>query len=186
LTLLYGMVIPHLMRDQKTQNMNLSIKNKTGFTLIEILIYASLLVLLIVLMANAVASLSHIIVEAKTERAIRSSAEAAIERITREIRFAQTVDTGTSSFGTHPSTLVLTSIDPFTEAPQTVTISFASNQVTIKKGTGAVETLTSDSVTVTNLVFRHIVNGATSESIRTELTIENKSFYTTTVLRRSY
>ena len=161
-------------------------QTKTGFTLVEILVYASLLVVLIVLMANAIASLSHIIVEAKTNRVLRSSAEAALERITREIRFASLVDTGISVFGAHPGTLVLTSIDPFTEADQTVTISFNSNKVTIQKSGGLVENLTSDKTTVTSVIFWHILNGTESESVRTELVVGGKNFYTTTVLRRSY
>lgn len=161
-------------------------KQTRGFTIIEILIYASLLVLLIVLMANAAASLSHIIGEAKTERALRSSAEAALERITREIRFAENVNIGASIFNTHPGTLVLTSIDPFTETAQTITISVTGNQVAIQKNAGPIEYLTSNKVMVTNLIFRHILNGSVSESVRTELTINGKNFYTTTVLRRSY
>lgn len=171
-------------KKQKTEFLHAS--RKKGFTLIEILVYASLLVLLIVLMANAVASLSHIIVEAKTERALRSSAEAALERITREIRFAESVNIGASVFNAHPGTLILTSIDPFTETPQTITISFTGSQITIQKNADASEFLTSDNTTTSNLVFRHILNGSASESVRTELTIDGKNFYTTTVLRRSY
>ena len=166
--------------------MKLHTSNKKGFTLIEILVYASLLALLIVLMANAVASLSHIIGEAKTERALRSSAEAALERITREIRFADTVNMGLSVLNTNPGTLVLTSINPFTETAQTITISVTGNRVTIQKDANPVEYLTSDNTTVTNLIFRRIVNGTVSESIRAELTIGGENFYSTTVLRRSY
>lgn len=161
-------------------------KRARGFTIIEILIYASLLVLLIVLMANAVASLSHIIGEAKTERALRSSAEAALERITREIRFAESVNIGASTFNTHPGRMALASIDPFAETAQTITISVTDNRVTIQKNAGPIEYLTSNKVMVTNLIFRHILNGSVSESVRTELTINGKNFYTTTILRRSY
>ena len=166
--------------------MKLHANNKKGFTVIEILIYASLLALLIVLMANAVASLSHIIGEAKTERTLRSSAEAALERITREVRFAETVNVGLSTLNTNPGTLVLTSINPFTETAQTITISVDGDLVTIQKNAGPVEYLTSDKTTVTSLIFRRIVNGTASESIRAELTVGGENFYTTTVLRRSY
>lgn len=159
---------------------------KKGFTLLEILVYASLLVLLIVLIANAIASLSHIIIEAKAERALRSSAEAALERIAREIRFASAVDTGLSVLDASPGTLVLTSIDPFTETPQTITITLNNNRITIQKDAIEAEYLTSLKTTVTNLVFRHILNGTTSQSVRIELTVGGENFYTTTVLRRSY
>mgnify|MGYP001559790972 CR=1 FL=1 len=159
---------------------------KKGFTILEILVYGALLALLIALMANAIGALSHIVSDAKNERALRSSAEAALERITREIRFAAAVDTGASVLTANPGTLALTSIDPFTEAAQTITITLSGSRVTIKKGAGTAEFLTSDKTTVTNLVFRHIPNGTLSQSVRTELTVGGKNFYTTTVLRRSY
>ncbi|TSC71096.1 MAG: Uncharacterized protein G01um101470_748 [Parcubacteria group bacterium Gr01-1014_70] len=160
--------------------------SRKGFTLIEILVYGALLAFMIALMANSIGSLSHLVVEAKTERAVRSSAEAALERITREIRFAASVNTGASTLGTHPGTLVLTSIDPFTETAQTITISVTNNRVSIQKNANPVEYLTSDDTTVTNFVFRRVANGTRSESVRTELTIGGEKFYNTTVLRRSY
>lgn len=157
-----------------------------GYTLIEILVYASLLALMIALMANAVAALSHIVTDAKEERLVRSSVEAALERIAREIRFAETVNTAASTLNAHPGVLVLTSIDPFTEAAQTITFSVVSSRVVLQKGTGPLEYLTSGNVTVSNLVFRHMTNSDISESVRTELTIDGENVYTTTVLRRSY
>lgn len=161
-------------------------KKQTGYTLLELLVYASLLALMIVLMANSAASLSHIIAEAKTERTVRSSAESAIERIAREVRFANTVNMGASTLNVHPGTLVLTTIDPFTEAAQTITITVTSNRVSVQKNTNPLEYLTSDDTTVTNLVFRRMTNGTVSETIRVELTIGGENFYATTVLRRSY
>lgn len=161
-------------------------KHQKGFTVLEMLIYGSLLALLIALMANSVAALSHLIGEAKAERTTRSSAEAALERITREIRFADVVNAGASIFGTNPGTLVLTSIDPFTEAAQTITITLSANRITIQKNAGLVEFLTSNKASVSNLVFRHLPNGTISDSIRIELTMDGENFYTTIVLRRSY
>ena len=162
------------------------VKNKKGFTLLEILVYGSLLALLITLMANSIAALSHLIIEAKAERAVRSSAEAALERIAREIRFAESVNLGSSVLNTNPGTLALTSIDPFTEAAQTITITTSGNRVTIQKGVSGAEFLTSNKTAATNLVFRHMTNSTVSESARTELTVGGEKFYTTTVLRRSY
>jgi type II secretory pathway pseudopilin PulG len=160
-------------------------KNR-GYTLLEILVYAFLLALLIALMANSIAALAHIVVGAKEERTLRSSAEAAMERVAREIRFAENVDTGASALDTSPGVLVLASIDPFTGNPQTVMFSIDSGKIAVQKNAGQLNYLTSDSVTITNLVFRHTVNGSISESIKTELTIGGKNFYSTTVLRRSY
>ncbi len=157
-----------------------------GYTLIEILVYASLLALMIALIANSAASLMQIVRDAKGERELRASAEAVLERIAREVRFAEAVDVGASTLDTHPGVLALTTIDPFSENPQTVTFSFNGGRVTVQKGAGPIDYLTSNGVNVSNLVFRRIANGAASESVKTELTIDGKNFYTTTVLRRSY
>ena len=165
-------------------------KNNTtknlGYTLLEILVYASLLALVIALMANSIASLTRVLITIKGERAVRMSAETALERVVREVRFAETINIGASTFDTHPGTLVLTTIDPFTEAAQTVTFSVSGGRITIQKGAGPLEYLTSNDVTLTNLIFRYITNGTVSKAIRTELTIGGKSFYSTSVLRRSY
>lgn len=158
----------------------------SGYTLLEILVYASLLALVIALMANSIASLTRVFITIKGERVIRASAEAALERIVREVRFAETVNTGASTLDTHPGTLVLTTIDPFTEAAQTITFSIASSRITVQKNANSVDYLTPDNVAVTNLVFRHMINGTVSQAVRTELTVEGKNFYSTSVLRRSY
>jgi len=162
------------------------VSGKNGYTLLEILVYASLLALMIALIANSTASLMQIVRDAKGERELRASAEAALERIAREVRLAETIDAGASILDAHPGELVLTTIDPFTENSQTVTFSFDNGRIMVQKGAEPIDYLTSDSVSVTNLVFRHIINGSVSETIRTELTADGKNFYTTTVLRRSY
>lgn len=158
----------------------------TGYTILEMLVYASLLALMIALIANALASLTIIVRDAKGERNLRASAEAALERISREVRFAESINVGASVLDTHPGVLVLTTIDPFTETAQTVTFSVAGGRVAVQKGISPLDYLTSNDVAVTNFVFRRIINGSVSEAIRTELTIDGKNFYSTTVLRRSY
>ena len=163
-----------------------NITKTSGYTLLEILVYASLLALVIALMANSIASLTRVFITIKEERVVRASAEAALERIVREVRFAKTINMGASTLNAHPGVLVLTTIDPFTEVAQTITFSINNNRVAVQKNADPVEYLTSDDFAVTNLVFRHMTNSTISEAIRTELTIDGKNFYTTTVLRRSY
>ena len=159
---------------------------RNGFTLLEILVYASLLALMIALIANSFAALARIVIDAKADRAVRASAEAALERISREVRFAETVDLGASVLDAHPGVLALTTIDPFTDAARTVTFALSGSRITVQKDATPVEYLTATGATVSNLVFRRITNGTVSEAIRTELTVNGENFYSTVVLRRSY
>lgn len=157
-----------------------------GFTLMEILVYAAILVLVVVTIIAIAVSLARFYKEAKEERSLRASAEAAFERMEREVRFAGEVLIGSSVLNTHPGTLALTTIDPFTESAQTVTFQLDGTQLGMQVNANPIAHLTSDDVAITNLVFRHITAGTVSEAIRVELTIGGENFYATTILRRSY
>ena len=174
------------MKNFRTQGYTTTLNRGEGYTLLEMLVYGSLLALMIALIANSFAALARIVIDAKADRAVRSSAEAALERVSREVRLAEAINAGASTLDANPGVLVLTTIDPFTGTAQTVTFAVSGGRITVQKDAGLIEHLTSTGVTVTNLVFRHIANGSVSEAIRTELTIGGENFYSTVVLRRSY
>lgn len=157
-----------------------------GYSLPEVLTYIAILAVVSIIVINTVLITAKAFSQAQNIRALNASAETAMERIVREIRFAESVDTGASTFNTNPGILVLTSIDPFTETVQIVTIAVSGGRVTLRKNAQPAEFLTSDDVAVNNLVFRHIVAGTVSETIRVEMQIGSANFFDTAVLRRSY
>lgn len=161
-------------------------KSTGGYTLAEALVYLTILIIVSVFVIGAILSTARLFAVAQDLRNIHTSAETALERIAREIRFADSVTTGSSILGSNPGTLVLSSIDPETEIAQTITIGVASNRITIQKNSEPIDYLTSATISVTNLVFRHVAT-TTPQAIKIELGVENAhNFYNTAILRRSY
>ena len=161
-------------------------KSTGGYTLVEALVYLTILIIVSVFVIGAILSTARLFAVAQDLRNIHTSAETAVERIAREIRFADSVTTGSSILGSNPGTLVLSSIDPETEIAQTITISVAGNRITIQKNSSLVEYLTPNTTTVTNLIFRHVAT-TTPQAVKIEVGIENThNFYNTAILRRSY
>ena len=158
---------------------------KRGYTLIEALVYIALIVLITVVLIQTLVFLTQGFRQAKGLRVVRLSAETALERIVREIRFADGVTVVGSIFDTHPGTLVLSSIDPITETPQTITITASGSALAIQKDAGTPALLTPTTVTVENIVFRYITTPL-SEAVKIELRINGENFYSTALLRRSY
>ncbi|PJE64179.1 MAG: hypothetical protein COU90_03705 [Candidatus Ryanbacteria bacterium CG10_big_fil_rev_8_21_14_0_10_43_42] len=158
---------------------------KRGYTLIETVIYIALVIVIAVVFVQVLVFFAQGFRQAKELRTMHFSAETALERIVREIRFADGVTIGSSVFDTHPGVLTLSSIDPTTEVPQIITISTSGSQLTLQKDSASPDFLTPNTVTVENIVFRYIATPI-SEAIKIELRINGKNFYSTALLRRSY
>jgi len=149
------------------------------------LVYMSLLAIVSIVVINNILGIGKLFWQAKEVRNVQEAAHAALERIVREIRFADRVVVGSSVLGSNPGTLVLSSIDPVTEASQTITIRRSGNEITLQKDSGSAEPLSPTNVVVDNLIFRHIAT-TSPEAIKIEMSTEGKNFYATTILRRSY
>lgn len=157
-----------------------------GYTLAEALVYLTILIIISVFVIGAILSTARLFAETQDLRNIHTAAETAMERIAREIRFADNVTTGSSVLGSNPGTLVLSSIDPESETAQIITFGLASNRITIQKDSGPIDYLTPASVSITNLIFRHVAT-TTPQAVKIEVGIENMhNFYNTAILRRSY
>jgi hypothetical protein len=121
---------------------------------------------------------------AKMASKINNSAEAAIERITRETRTAYAVNPS-SILGSSPGQLKL---DTYDISGATTTISFYLNggKLMVAEGSGSGNPLTLDGVSISNLVFYQIVASSTSRAVKIKMTIGGKNFYNTAILRGSY
>lgn len=158
-----------------------------GYSLMEAVVYITILALIAVFTVNTILITTKAFAAARNLRNVHASAEVALERIAREIRFAENVNMALSVFNINPGALTLVSIDPLTETPQTIKLARTENAITIQKGSNPPENLTSERVSATNLIFRHIVSaGTTSQAVKVELEVNSKKFYDTIILRRSY
>ncbi|MCX6701944.1 MAG: prepilin-type N-terminal cleavage/methylation domain-containing protein [Candidatus Zambryskibacteria bacterium] len=166
-------------------------KNK-GFSLVEMLLYISILTVILTVIANALYSLNRSYRVIQSAEIIESSAITSLDRMVREIRDASSVDNLQSTFNTSPGVLTLNTTD---DSGANMTIQFfVSNQIVRVKENGVdIGPLTDFSTRVTNLVFRFITT-AQSKALKIEMTIESgqglnyksKKFYSTAVLRGSY
>lgn len=156
-----------------------------GFTLLEVLVYIAVLLLAMGATITTFFTLRDSFERARTERELTDAAVQVLERVTREVRKADNLGVGTSL----PGTIILTQ--------GTSTAEFRSNggRVEQRLNGGSYSPISPDTVTLSNLSFYHYTNDALeSEAIRTILTLSvtspyltmTKTFYATTVMRKTY
>jgi type II secretory pathway pseudopilin PulG len=150
-------------------------KNKKGYTLVEMIIYISLIVMIMISVVGIVIAVmkSNKYVGALNE--IENSAILSLNRISREIRIASSatlLNSSNISFGT-----------------TTIYLNSSLGQIYINDGSGP-NPLTSSKVNVSRLFFTKITS-TSSTAIKIEMTLNtsssdislSKDFNTTTVLR---
>jgi len=131
--------------------MKFKITKKIGFTLIELMIYVSVLSVITVVVADSFLILNkgRSGVEAKSE--LNSNFRFAVEKIKRDVALA---DNLVSPDTTAASTTVLN----LTIASSSVKYTLNNNRVTRQVDSQPFEYITSDTVKVTNLYFNRIEN----------------------------
>ena len=176
----------------KTISNGMNSKNfNKGFSLVELIIYASLAVILmtVIIYATNAMFMSHRII--KATRNVENSGIAAMDRMVREIRAAQSIG-AINSFGV--SNGVLSLIVP-TSGGGTKNVKFylSSQKVVVDDDVVTAGQLTLSQVRATSLKF-YSLSTTTSSAIKIELTLfgptstpsVSDSFYTTVVMRGSY
>lgn len=166
-------------------------KNSKGFSLIEMLVYISMLVIMLLLIVQMISSILKTERTSASARRIESSAIFALDRIGREIRNAESVD-ATSVLNTTSGSLVLNSLNA-SGTPVISEFSLISGVLHLK--TNGVDTgaLTRSNVTVTQLKF-NLLTSSTTEAVKIELKLDSgtsttyrtETFYSTVVLRGTY
>jgi prepilin-type N-terminal cleavage/methylation domain-containing protein len=163
-----------------------------GFTLIELLVYMTILVLMLVAIIGSVTGFARFYKRTSASQALARSGSYAMERMTREIRNAQTIDQTGSSLGAHPGRLtVVTPVS--TGVTRSSEFSVVGNELQLSQDGIVTGTLTTPGTVVENLTFHRIAT-TTSEAVRIILTLSatfgtttiSASFYDTAVLRGSY
>ncbi len=172
------------------KNPNIKIRNLNltkGFTLIETIIYISIisvfLVSVIQFSTNAIRSGE----KARVIHEVQQNARFGLERVAREIRASDGVNTGASTFDSHPGVLSLSTTSG------TTVFDVSSGVLRINEGSGAVN-VTTNTVTITNLVFEDFSVSNKTQNIRVSITVEyagndsleyntSKTFNTSVVIR---
>ena len=163
-----------------------------GMTFIELLIYVGILLMITGIVVSTLLALTRSYRTLKAVESIDSAAQISLERMTREIRTATSVDVGLSTLGSSPGVLQLNTLDA-SQSPTTAKFSMTGQiphitQAGVDKGP-----LIASDVRMTSLIFRKIT-AAESQAVKIEIALESgtstnyrsESFYTTVVLRGSY
>lgn len=160
-----------------------------GVTLVETVIYTALVASLSILLVSSLLILYRAFGETRGYSDLLESAQVSMERMTREIRGASSINTGSSTLGTTPGVLSLSTGG----TPATVSFSVSDGAIIFSENGTSSGALTDPSVTVSSLVFRSITTTAGS-AVRIEMTLlsersrsgKTMTLYDTVTLRGDY
>jgi len=156
------------------------LKNK-GFTLLELIIYIAIASVVLV---SAIGIGWNIMIEEErsaNKRELYMDARGLVGQMTRDIRGAEDVIVGDSTFDVHPGVLSLDypggNTDKIFETySKSVTVGGESVDITKVKytdGMNDVVALTSDRVDVTNFVVTNMTRGSENPNIKIDITLES-------------
>ena len=160
---------------------------RSGFSLLQVLIYVSLLAMISLLVIGSILSVYRALLKTKIEKKIITNGDIAIETMARSIRDASSVDVAGSTFGANPGVLKLNSRKFY----------LSTSTLEVQDGIKPAQDLTSSDAKVTSLVFYRDFSSASStlsDIIKIEITVESgdgqflksKKFYNSAVLRGEY
>lgn len=164
--------------------------DKQGFTLVEVLLYISIVSVLILIMSALVFLLLQGKTKFKTISEVNDQGVQTMQTIAQTIREAESISLPTQ--GSTGSSLTLVINDG---AKNPTVIDSGGTNLQIKEGVGATTPLTNSRVEVSNLSFTNISRGSSPGMVKIQFTISSvnqsgrneydfsQNFYVTTSLR---
>ena len=160
------------------------IRNKKGFSLVETLVYFTLLSIILLVLTDLFLSLSESFLESRSKGTIETEGEHAIRRMVYDIRRTDSIVSPLNPGGVS-STLELDI--------NGINHTYSLNNSTIKLDDGQVNSLTSNTVSVQQLTFTNISTASAKPTVRinfsldstttTKAGVESKDFETVVSLR---
>lgn len=172
-----------------SKHRRLALNRVQGFSLLEMLIYIAILIIMLTVIMNIIISIMSTGRIIKSLRNIENSALISLERITREVRQAESVNTSSSILNSALGKLVLDGSDADGN-PRTAEFYLSSGVLMFSENGIEIGALSPTGAKITGLLFEHF-SGLNSEGIRTTITTESgtsthyrsEKFYSTAVLR---
>lgn len=144
-------------------------KQKSGFTLVEMIVYIGIFAVAMTALTIFVMFLLTTKNQTRVSRLTYEEARFILERVNNRIRYAPGIDSGNSVFNESPGTLVLKS--PVSASNLTTIALDASGNIIEKVGDNDPTTLNSQDVEVTSLIFKQIISSDTESTIETAVSI---------------
>ena len=162
-------------------------KNIKGFALVEMIIYLAIMVLITLVVVQSIVVVFKSNNQSFLSNSISNSAITSLEKMTREIRNARSVDSPSGSI------LQLTSVDASGNSQNSIFYVDPITSRLMASSSNVSGPLTSSNVIVTSLKFTPITTSS-SKAVKIEMTIsgnnqttvESENFMTTVILRGSY
>ena len=143
---------------------------RSGFTLIEVLIYALMISGMVTTAVLFALNVSEGQQKARSYQEVQQNARFGMERMVQEIKAANDLNTANSTFNVHPGLLSFSHEDSLKNP---TIFSVASEKLAMKQGVNATSTLTSDNVRVTNLIFTNMSVANRTKNIRISMRVEH-------------
>lgn len=158
-----------------------------GYTLLEIVIYVSILAVIAVLVVGSVLSIYQAFAKIRVERKLVLNGDVALETMVRSVRSATSSNAAISVFGSSPGVLQVNAGNSKEK------FSLSGTILQTQKGTGPAENLTSSDVEVTSLIF-YATSTDDSKMITIRMSLragggvfqKTKNFYGSAVMRGAY
>lgn len=151
---------------------------RSGFTLVELIIYVAISAIVLTTVLNFAWSIIDTKTYVNTSAEITQNGRLVLEQLTRDIREAESIKDSTSIFDTHPGTLTLQKGDdeiiidtyshPLTIGGKTITARTLRRRINLEND----EDLTSNIVNVSNFVIQDLSANESSQNINFEITLE--------------
>lgn len=163
-----------------------------GYSIVEIMVYIGIFAFLSIAVINSFITVLGSFSNSKTNRDLLQSGSVAMERLSREIRQAKTINLANSVFNSSPGTLELNSTDSL-GASTVIRFYTSGGALNMSQDGNLIGNLLSQKISVGSIVFRRITN-TNSDAIKIELNLidtrtnsnNTASFYNTIILRGTY
>ena len=144
--------------------------NQTGFTLLELLLYISIVSSLLLVLSFFFVGTASTKVSNQTENDVNQQASFIMDTITQTIRNSDNI----SSPAANSSAAQLTMAVP-TSADNPTVFALSGTALTIKEGTAAAIPLSSNSIKISNVVFKNTTRAGTPGGIQITFTATSAS-----------
>ena len=148
--------------------------SKSSFSLLEMLIYLSIVVVIGSILLNFTFSFLQSFSKTRVKREVLGNARLAMELMTADIKAANSVYSPTSTFGSNPGHLSMeTLVNLPSEEKRTYFNYYASSsRLYFKRDGQNPVAITSESVKIDSLIFTYLQNGTTgAESVKIDIII---------------